>query len=199
MSRKMLRESNFLSRYCLVRGKYRRGECLFREIDFHIWMVLQLRLVSDQLNFNPKQTFDETKHQLDTAALEYLGKAANDVRHLVPAEVAPDGNCLYHSIVLLMDTTVVTASELRGMTIRFLSMEVLSLSRNVSVRTVIELVKMKTTMQENILNSSDQCKMPCSLHVKTTTIRSYAKSVHFAHCSTVTYGAFIRTLTSEPT
>jgi hypothetical protein len=104
-------------------------------------MVLQLGLASDQLNFNPKQTFDETEHQLDAAALEYLGKTANDVRHLVPAEVAADGNCLYHSIVLLMDTTVVTASELRGMTIRFLSMECLSLSRNVSVRTVVELVK----------------------------------------------------------
>ena len=73
--------------------------------------------------------------------MEYVGKAANDVRHLVPVEVAADGNCLYHSIVLLMDTTVVTASELRGMTIRFWSMEFLSLSRNVSVRTVIELVK----------------------------------------------------------
>ena len=141
MSRQMLRESNFLSRYCLVRGKNRRGECLFREIDFHMWIVLQLGLVSDQLNFNPKQTFDKTEHQLDAAALEYLGKTANGVRHLVPADVAADGNCLYHSIVLLMDTTVVTASELRGMTIRFLSMEFSSLSRNVSVRTVIELVK----------------------------------------------------------
>ena len=141
MSREMLRESNFLSRYCLVRGKNRRGECLFREIDFHVWIVLQLGLVSGQLNFNPKQTFDETEHQLDAAALEYLGKTANGVRHLVPADVPADGNCVYHSIVLLMDTTVVTASELRGMTIRFLSMEFLSLSRNVSVRTVMELVK----------------------------------------------------------
>jgi hypothetical protein len=123
MSREMLRESNFLSRYCLVRGKHRRGECLLREIDLPTWIVLQLGLVSDQLNFNPRQTFNETKHRLDAAASEYLSKAANDVRHLVPADVAADGNCLYHSIVLLMDTTVVTASELRGMTIRFLSME----------------------------------------------------------------------------
>ena len=137
----MLRESNFLSGYCLARRKYRRGECLFWKIDFYIRIVLQLGLVSDQLNFHPKQTFDETKHQLDAAASEYLGKAANDVRHLVPVAVAADGNCLYHSIVLLMDNTVVTASELRGMTARFLSMEFSSLSRNVLVRTVIELVK----------------------------------------------------------
>jgi hypothetical protein len=89
---------------------------------------LQSGLVSDQLNFNPKQTFHETKHQLDAAALEYLGKAANDVRHLVPADVTADGNCLYNSIVLLMDSTVVTPSELRGMKIRFLLMEFSSLS-----------------------------------------------------------------------
>ena len=141
MSREMLRESNFLSGYCLARGKYRCGECLFWKIDFHTWIVLQLGLVSDQLNFHPKQTFDETKHQLDAAASEYLGKAANDVRHLVPVAVTADGNCLYHSIVLLMDTSVVMASELRGMTVRFLSMEFSSVSRNVLVRTVIELVK----------------------------------------------------------
>jgi OTU-like cysteine protease len=141
MSWEMLCESNFLSGYCLARGKHRRGEYLFRDFDFHIWIVLQSGLVSDQLNFNPQQTFDETKHQSDAAASEYLGKAASDVRHLVPVAVAADGNCLYHSIVLLMDTTVVTASELRGMTVRFLSIEFSSLSRNVSVRTVIELVK----------------------------------------------------------
>ena len=56
-----------------------------------------------------------------------LKKVANDVRHLVPADVAADGNCLYNSIVLLMGSTVVTASELRGMTIRFLLMEFSSL------------------------------------------------------------------------
>ena len=55
--------------------------------------------------------------------MEYVGKAANDVRHLVPADVAADGNCLYNSIVLLMDSTVVTASELRGMEIVFLLMD----------------------------------------------------------------------------
>jgi hypothetical protein len=82
-----------------------------------------LGLVSESLEFYPSQLFDEKKHRSDAAALEYLGKAANDVRHLVPVEVAADGNCLYHSIVLLMDTAVVTASELRGMKIRFFSME----------------------------------------------------------------------------
>jgi hypothetical protein len=88
-----------------------------------------LGLVSESLEFYPSQLFDEKKHQLDAAALEYLGKAANDVRHLVPVEVAADGNCLYHSIVLLMDSTVVTSSELRGIEIQFLSMEFSSFSK----------------------------------------------------------------------
>jgi hypothetical protein len=69
------------------------------------------------------------KQSLDAVAMEYVGKAANDVRHLVPVDVAADGNCLYNSIVLLMDSTVVTASELRGMEIRFLLMGFSSLSK----------------------------------------------------------------------
>ena len=91
-------------------------------------MSLQLGLVSESLDVYLNQIFDEKKHRSDTVAMEYVGKAANDVRHFVPVDVAVDGNCLYHSIVLLMDSTVVTASELRGMESRFLSMEFSSLS-----------------------------------------------------------------------
>jgi hypothetical protein len=47
-------------------------------------------------------------------AKKYLGKATADVHHLVPVEVIADGNCFYHSIVLLMNNSMVTASELGG-------------------------------------------------------------------------------------
>jgi hypothetical protein len=58
--------------------------------------------------------FDETKHVVDMAAKEYLQKATGDVQDLVPVEVNPDGNCLYGSILLLMNNRMVTTSELRG-------------------------------------------------------------------------------------
>jgi len=61
--------------------------------------------------------FDETKHVVDVIAKEYLEKATGDVHHLIPVEVIADGNCLYHSVVLLMNNPTVTASELRGMEI----------------------------------------------------------------------------------
>jgi hypothetical protein len=61
--------------------------------------------------------FDETKHVVDVIAKEYLEKATGDVHHLIPVEVIGDGNCLYHSVVLLMNNPTVTASELRGMEI----------------------------------------------------------------------------------
>lgn len=66
------------------------------------------------LQFQPTQTFNETKHVTDVIAKEYLDKANSDVRHLVPVKVTADGNCLYHSIVLLMNNPSVTTDELRG-------------------------------------------------------------------------------------
>ena len=66
------------------------------------------------LQFYPNQVFDERKHVIDVVAKEYLEKATADVHHLVPVEVVADGNCLYHSIVLLMNNSMVTTSELRG-------------------------------------------------------------------------------------
>jgi hypothetical protein len=69
--------------------------------------------------FHPIQVFDETKHEVDIVAKEYLRKATDDIRHLVPVNVDNDGNCLYHSIVLLIDNPSITASELRGIYISF--------------------------------------------------------------------------------
>ncbi len=69
--------------------------------------------------FHPIQVFDETKHEADIVAKEYLRKATDDVRHLVPVNVNNDGNCLYHSMVLLINNPSITASELRGMSIFF--------------------------------------------------------------------------------
>ena len=66
------------------------------------------------IEFYPNQTFDQKKHIADIIAMEYVKKAASDVHHLVPAEVPADGNCLYHSILLLMNNSVVTVDELRG-------------------------------------------------------------------------------------
>jgi hypothetical protein len=69
--------------------------------------------------FHPIQVFDETKHEVDIVAKEYLRKATDNVRHLVPVNVDADGNCLYHSIALLTNNPSITASELRGMYIFF--------------------------------------------------------------------------------
>ncbi len=66
------------------------------------------------IEFHPNQIFDEKKHIVDIVAMEYVEKADNAVHHLVPAKVPADGNCLYHSIVLLMDNPAVTTYELRG-------------------------------------------------------------------------------------
>jgi hypothetical protein len=64
--------------------------------------------------FQPIHVFDETKHIVDVVAKEYLEKATDDIHHLIPVDVLADGNCLYHSIVVLMNNSLVTASELRG-------------------------------------------------------------------------------------
>lgn len=59
--------------------------------------------------------FDERIHLVDVAARAYLKKAAVDAHHLIPVEVAADGNCLYNSVLLLMNNKMITARELRGM------------------------------------------------------------------------------------
>ena len=66
------------------------------------------------IQFNPNQVFDERKYLVDAVAKTYLRKAIYDVQHLIPAEVVGDGNCLYNSILLLMNNPMMTTSELRG-------------------------------------------------------------------------------------
>ena len=75
---------------------------------------MQVESIVVPIEFYPNQTFDQKKHIVDVIAIEYVRKADNDVHHLVPAEVPGDGNCLYHSILLLMNNSVVTVDELRG-------------------------------------------------------------------------------------
>ena len=69
------------------------------------------------LQFQIAQVFDKTKHVVDMIAKKYLEKAADDVHNFVPVHAIADGNCLYNSIVLLVNDPAVTASELRGMQI----------------------------------------------------------------------------------
>ena len=80
----------------------------------YISKILKVESIMTSIEFYPNQVFDERKHIADTIAMEYVEKSAIDVHHLVPAKVPVDGNCLYHSIVLLMNDPKVTANELRG-------------------------------------------------------------------------------------
>ncbi|CAF4778660.1 unnamed protein product [Rotaria sp. Silwood1] len=69
------------------------------------------------IQFNPNQVFDERKYLVDAVAKTYLRKATDDVQHLIPVEVVGDGNCLYNSILLLMNNSMITTSELRVRTV----------------------------------------------------------------------------------
>ena len=98
-------------------------------------------LYSMPLNFYPNDSFDERIHVIDIMAKPYLAKAAVDVRHLIPVDVPGDGNCLYHSVLLLMNNSVMTTSELRGsdkvLKVHYFSEEK---SFEFLVRTIVELV-----------------------------------------------------------
>lgn len=71
------------------------------------------------ISFHPVQVFDRTKYIVDPIAKTYLQKATDDVRRLLPADVPGDGNCLYHSIVLLMNNSSITPFEMRGKDVYF--------------------------------------------------------------------------------
>ncbi|CAF1482386.1 unnamed protein product [Adineta steineri] len=66
------------------------------------------------LEFRPYGVFGDRIHVVDLIAKEYLEKASTDVQRLIPVDVDADGNCLYHSVILLMNDPTLTASELRG-------------------------------------------------------------------------------------
>ncbi|CAF4407526.1 unnamed protein product [Rotaria socialis] len=79
--------------------------------------IRQIETIMTPIQFHPNQVFDETKHIVDVIAKKYLEKATDDVHKLVPVEVAADGNCLYSSILVLMNNPAATQSELRVRTI----------------------------------------------------------------------------------
>ena len=64
--------------------------------------------------FVPEQLFDGARHRLDLIAQSYLKKVINCPSDVLPAVVPPDGNCLYHSINLLMNDSTIGVAELRG-------------------------------------------------------------------------------------
>ncbi|CAF3774135.1 unnamed protein product [Rotaria sp. Silwood1] len=98
------------------------GQCsesivYYDEIASGVQRIRQIESIMAPIQFHPNQVFDETKHIVDPIAKKYLKKATNDVHHLIPVKVADDGNCLYHSILLLMNNPTVTTDELRVRTI----------------------------------------------------------------------------------
>lgn len=76
--------------------------------------MLPVEPITLPIPFQPDKVFDQRKHHVDVTAKTYLELTADDVHDLVPVVVAADGNCLYHSILLLMNNPMVTTSELRG-------------------------------------------------------------------------------------
>ncbi|CAF1489052.1 unnamed protein product [Adineta ricciae] len=87
------------------------------EINLVVNKIQQIQSLQVPFEFHPIDVFDVRKHVVDVVAKRYLEKATDDVRHLIPVNVLADGNCLYNSIVLLMNDSAVTAEELRVRTI----------------------------------------------------------------------------------
>lgn len=88
---------------------------------------MQIEPILKPIEFHPNQIFDETKHAIDVIAKKYLEKATDNVHHLIPVKVTGDGNCLYNSILALMNNPAVTPEELRGMYNIFSHMSLYSL------------------------------------------------------------------------
>ncbi|CAF3951344.1 unnamed protein product [Rotaria sordida] len=97
----------------------------YDEIAATVQRIRQIDSIMVPYEFRPNQIFDERKHIIDAVAKKYLEQATSDVHHLVPVKVTANGNCLYYSILVLMNNPAVATSELR-------------------VRTIIELVTNET-------------------------------------------------------
>ncbi|CAF4730617.1 unnamed protein product [Rotaria sp. Silwood2] len=78
------------------------------EINSVVQRFKQIESIVIPLQFHPIQVFDETKHAVDVVAEEYLEKATGDIQDFVPVDGIADGNCLYHSILLLINNPSVT-------------------------------------------------------------------------------------------
>ncbi|CAF3859271.1 unnamed protein product [Adineta steineri] len=89
----------------------------YDEINFVVKKIQQIESLLTAFQFHPIQVFNKRKHVVDLIAKSYLDKAADDVHHLLPVDVPGDGNCLYYSILVLMNNSSITTDELRVRTI----------------------------------------------------------------------------------
>ncbi|CAF1039182.1 unnamed protein product [Adineta steineri] len=89
----------------------------YDEINFVVKKIQQIESLLTAFQFHPIQVFNKRKHVVDLIAKSYLDKAADDVQHLLPVDVPGDGNCLYYSILVLMNNSSITTDELRVRTI----------------------------------------------------------------------------------
>ncbi|CAF3838431.1 unnamed protein product, partial [Adineta steineri] len=87
------------------------------EIVNAVQRIRRMESIMSPLEFRPYGVFHDRIHVVDLIAKEYLEKASADVQHLIPVDVDADGNGLYHSVILLMNDSTLTASELRVRTI----------------------------------------------------------------------------------
>nr|AEN94422.1 hypothetical protein [Adineta vaga] len=78
----------------------------FDEILSAVQRIQKVKTIMTTLEFNIYDSFDERIHMPDNVAKQYLEKASVDVRHLIPADVAADGNCLYHSECIALLTVI---------------------------------------------------------------------------------------------
>ncbi|CAF1475686.1 unnamed protein product [Adineta steineri] len=98
-----------------------------------------MELMMTPLEYRAYTVFDERIHVMDIVAKQYLESASADVHHLIPVDVPADGNCLYHSVLISMNNSTVTTSELR-------------------VRTIVELITNETfysNMYANVVGPID--------------------------------------------
>jgi hypothetical protein len=65
-------------------------------------------------DFHVNRVFDAGKHREDPVAREYLERTTENVQHFIPVHVTGDGNCLYSSMLVFMEESTITISELRG-------------------------------------------------------------------------------------
>ncbi|CAF2941478.1 unnamed protein product, partial [Rotaria sp. Silwood2] len=112
-----MNRSQKFARLLQILGQCSESIVYHDEIASVVQRIRQIESIMAPIQFHPNQVFDETKHIVDPIAKKYLEKATNDVLHLIPVKVADDGNCLYHSILLLMNNPTVTTDELRVRTI----------------------------------------------------------------------------------
>ncbi|CAF3731674.1 unnamed protein product, partial [Rotaria sordida] len=108
-----MNRSQKFARLLQLLGQCSESIVYYDEIASVVQRIRQIESIMAPIQFHPNQVFDETKHIVDPIAKKYLEKATNDVLHLIPVKVADDGNCLYHSILLLMNNPTVTTDELR--------------------------------------------------------------------------------------